>query len=104
MRTPQPVVVLGIVVMALALSIWSAARDRLLPAAFGAPSPQATHSTPIAITSDNRSLWVANPQSDSVSLIALSNDTVRLLQQIPVGKEPQCVAITPNDRFVYVTA
>src|SRR5262245_17942475 len=103
MRTPQPVVVLGIVVAALALSIWSAARDRRLPAAFGASSPQATHSAPIAITSDSRFLWVANPQNDSVSLISVSNDIVQLVQQIPVGKEPQCVAIAPNDRVVYVT-
>jgi YVTN family beta-propeller protein len=95
--------VLGLAASLLALSAWGAAHDRLLPAAFAGPAGEATNSTPIAITSDNRFLWVANPQNNSVSLIQVANDVVQLIQQIPVGKEPQCVAITPNDKFVYVT-
>ena len=62
-----------------------------------------TNSGPIAITSDDKFVWVANPDNNSVSLIGVENDANQTLAEIPVGVEPQNVAITPNGQRVYVS-
>ncbi len=62
-----------------------------------------TYSSPIAITSDDRFVWIVNPDNDSVSLLEVGGDVNMKIAEIPVGREPQCVAITPNDHKVYVT-
>ena len=65
--------------------------------------PLATHSGPIAITSDDRFVWSVNPDNDSVSVFRVKDDANEKVAEIPVGKEPWCVAITPDDRKAYVT-
>jgi len=67
------------------------------------PTLAQSHSSPIALTSDNTLVWVANPDNDSVSVLEVDADKNRKLKEIPVGDEPRCVAITPDDRKVYVT-
>ena len=62
-----------------------------------------SHSSPIAITSDNRYVWSVNPDNDSVSVFDVADDANKKVAEIPVGKEPWCVAITPDDEKVYVT-
>ena len=62
-----------------------------------------TSSTPIALTSDDRFVWVVNPDNDSVSIIEVGGDVNAKSSEISVGKDPQRVAITPDDRKVYVT-
>ena len=42
-------------------------------------------------------LWSVNPDNDSVSVFNVSNDANTKIAEIPVGKEPWCVAITPDD-------
>lgn len=66
---------------------------------FGGP----TSSGPIQITSDDRYVWVANPDNDSVSLIEVGDDVNAKVAEIEVGDQPQNVAISPNDRFIYVS-
>src|SRR5262249_3758969 len=61
-----------------------------------------THSSPIAVTPDNNFVWVANPDSDSVSVINVQNDANQKVAEIPVGDEPNNLAITPNGQTVYV--
>ena len=62
-----------------------------------------SHSSPLALTTDNAFVWSVNPDNDSVSLIEVAGDRNRKLTEVPVGDEPRCVAITPDDKKVYVT-
>jgi len=64
---------------------------------------QPSNSSPIAITSDDRYIWSVNPDNDSVSVFRVAHDANRKVAEITVGKEPWCVAITPDDDKVYVT-
>src|SRR5262249_47731768 len=79
--------------------------------ALGAPPqkpvhPQ-THSTRIALTSDETRLVVVNREANSVSIIRVKdgngNDVAVKLAEIEVGQEPRCVAVHPSDRVAYVT-
>ena len=62
-----------------------------------------TSSGPIAITPDDEFLWVANPDNNSVSLLAVGHDANRKLAEIRVGVEPRNVAISPDGHYVYVS-
>jgi YVTN family beta-propeller protein len=72
-------------------------RDRQLP----------THSTTIALTSDERRLVVVNREANSLSIIQVKNangkDVANKLAEIAVGQEPRCVAVHPSDKAAYVT-
>lgn len=88
-----------------------AAVSILLPGArpAGAEAPDATeavfnrstYSSPIAISSDNRLLWVVNSRHDTVSVIRTDNHTV--LKTIGVGDEPRSIALDPNNTFAFVS-
>jgi YVTN family beta-propeller protein len=58
-------------------------------------------SGPIAITQDGVSVWVVNPDADTVTRIAAGPDTV--VAQIAVGKAPKNLTIAPNGSEVWVT-
>ncbi len=60
----------------------------------------ATYSSPIAMSRTGRLVWSVNPADDSVSVIR--TDTNKVLAKIPVGDEPQSVALSANDKFAYV--
>jgi YVTN family beta-propeller protein len=66
-----------------------------------------SHSTTIALTSDEQRLVVVNREANSVSIIrvknAQGNDIGNKITEIGVGEEPRCVAIHPNDQEAYVT-
>jgi YVTN family beta-propeller protein len=66
-----------------------------------------TRSTTIALTSDEQRLVVVNREANSVSIIRIKNangkDVGIKIDEIPVGREPRCVAIHPSDRAAYVT-
>src|SRR5262245_36918717 len=59
-----------------------------------------THSSPIAISLNDRLIWVVNPSDDSVSVIR--PDTNQRLAKIGVGHEPQSIALTPDGQYAYV--
>ena len=59
-----------------------------------------TTSSPLALSPDNKLLWVVNPDDDTVSVIR--TDSPSHLTKIKVGKEPQSVALDPANRFAYV--
>ena len=67
----------------------------------GASAP--TQSGPIALTSDGRFAWVANPDANTVTLLEVGGDSNRKLDEIRVGREPRNVAISPDDKWVYVS-
>ena len=62
-----------------------------------------SHSTVLALTSDNAFVWSVNPDNDSVTLLEVANDRNHKVAEVPVGDEPRCVAITPDDKKLYVT-
>ena len=59
-----------------------------------------THSSPIAMSADNKLVWSVNPGDDSVSVIR--TDTNALIANIKVGDEPESVALDPSNTYAYV--
>ena len=59
-----------------------------------------TYSSPIAINATDRLIWVVNPADDSVSVIRPDNNT--RITTISVGREPQSVALTPDNQYAFV--
>jgi YVTN family beta-propeller protein len=66
-----------------------------------------THSTTIALTSDETRLVVVNREANTVSIIKVKddngNDITEKLFEIGVGQEPRCVAVHPTGQVAYVT-
>ena len=64
-------------------------------------------STTIALTSDETRVVVVNRDANSLSIIQIKNkngnDVSNKIAEIPVGEEPRCVAVNPDDRFAFVT-
>lgn len=58
----------------------------------------------IAITPEGTHLFAVNPDSDSVSVLDIRNDGVRLMAEVPVGANPGTVAVGPDGHSVYVTS
>jgi len=88
--------------------LWGAADPwlgHLFRAVTAQPVTSSTHSSPIAITSDNKFVWSANPDNNSVSVFEVIPPPTELqkVAEVPVGTEPWCVAITPDNAKVYVT-
>ena len=62
-----------------------------------------TASGPIAITSNDRQVWVVNPDNNSVSIINVHDDANLKDREIRVGREPNNLAISPDDNWVVVS-
>jgi len=66
-----------------------------------------SHSSSLALTSDDNTLLVVNRQNDSVSVIEVrdagGNDSQTLLAELDVGKEPRYVAVLPDNSKAFVT-
>jgi len=58
------------------------------------PDGRPSTSSPLALTPDGRTLWVVNPDADSVT--ALDTTTLQAAAPVPVGREPWAVAVTPD--------
>src|SRR5215475_5696123 len=108
MKHGQNVSMLGFILAMLAAVAFFAATEHwmnVVPGVARAQSsvPSPTHSSPIAITSDNQFVWSVNPDNNSVSVFNVAGDANQKIAEVLVGTEPWCVAITPNDAKVYVT-
>ncbi len=57
-------------------------------------------SSPIAVSHDGASVWVVNPDSDTVGKIDTASAT--LIDEIPVGDNPRTLTHHPGLRWVYV--
>ena len=80
------------------------------PAATSAPAASSgvvnknpTNSSPIAITSDDSKVVVVNPLNNSISIINVAGDANQKTAEVPVGIEPQSVAISNDNKLAYVT-
>ncbi|CAN5685418.1 hypothetical protein BH18PSE1_BH18PSE1_05080 [soil metagenome] len=63
-----------------------------------------TRSTSIALTGNGTRLVNVNHEADSVTLFGVgSQGGVRRIAEIPVGKEPHCVAVHPEGGNIFVT-
>ena len=97
----------GLVLGAVSIGgLWSAGDPWIgswLRAATAQQAASPTRSSPIAITSDDHFVWSVNPDNNSVSVFDVGGDPNQKIAEIPVGNEPWCVAITPDDAKVYVT-
>jgi YVTN family beta-propeller protein len=70
-----------------------------------------TYSSPVALTSDDKFVWVVNPNvefvdpavNDSVTVHQVLNDQFQKVAEITVGDDPQCVILTPDNKKAYVT-
>jgi DNA-binding beta-propeller fold protein YncE len=78
-----PAVLSGLTALLLAASAWAAG-----------PS----HTSPIQITDDGATVWVVNPDSDSVGKIDATAHT--LLDEFPVGDNPRTLAIGGGSVYV----
>lgn len=61
-----------------------------------------TSSGPIQLSPDDRTLWVANPDTNTVTAIDVGGDRHQRLHELPVGAEPRNIAISPDGRRVFV--
>jgi YVTN family beta-propeller protein len=90
--------------------LWSLAMGTLL--AFGLlhqslPAKRAsfsgpTASQPLALSADGEVLAVANPDNNTVTFFDTSRPTPRLIDEVPVGREPNGVGLSPDGREAYV--
>jgi YVTN family beta-propeller protein len=61
---------------------------------------RSTYSSPIAVSRDDRLIWAVNPGDNSVSVFR--PDITTRIGKIPVGAEPQSVALTPDGLYAWV--
>jgi YVTN family beta-propeller protein len=76
------------------------------PAPAPAPAPSlsrgANNSGPIQLTPDDKFLWVANPDNNTVSVMEVGADRNERVARVDVGKEPRNIAISPDGKRVFV--
>jgi YVTN family beta-propeller protein len=99
MSTPNPLISPSRLRKVLVVGVLPAV---LLSIAAGRISAQTTSSTPIALSSDNKQLWVVNPDNNSVSLINVEADANAKVIEVAVGLEPRRLALLPGNAKLYV--
>ncbi len=72
-----------------------------------APEPIVTargpqSSGPVQVSPDDRSVWVANPETGTVTVLEVAGDSHRRLASITVGAEPRNLALSPDGRRAVV--
>jgi YVTN family beta-propeller protein len=84
----------------LALVLWPVplSSQGSAQARYGGP----INSQPLALSADDSLLAVCNPDNNSVTFFDVSGDANRKLAEIPVGLEPNGVALSPDGTRAYV--
>jgi YVTN family beta-propeller protein len=95
----------GLIRSSLSLSATQASFAGSAAAAVAAvqDSPANPNSGPIAISPDDRYVWMTSPDDNLVAVVKIEGDANQLVKQISVGREPNCLAISPGNNAVYVT-
>src|SRR5262245_12503328 len=79
-------------------AVVTAAAGLTFSLASGALGADPRHTSPIQISDDGTTVWVANPDSDSVGKIATGSNT--LSGEFPVGDNPRTVALGGGSVYV----
>jgi YVTN family beta-propeller protein len=95
---------------AIAIAFASLIAFQIAPHAVSRFSAQAAtfagfpYSTPITLNKDGTELWVVNPDPDnnSVTVVDVSGDRGQVIAEIPVGQEPNSVAVSADGETAYV--
>ena len=104
-RARQGAAAVGILVVGGLLLDAGGGRDRdgLTAATFPKPS----QSTTIGLSRTDKHLWVVNREANSVSVFQVrgnnNTDLATKLFEAPVGLEPRCVAVHPDNQRAFVT-
>jgi len=61
----------------------------------------ANHSSPIALSADQKLIWAVNRDANEVSVVSTS--TFAIVKTIPVGKVPWNIALSRDGRYAFVT-
>ena len=59
-------------------------------------------SGPIQLSADDKTLWVVNPDANTVTATRVDGDQKTLIAEIPVGAEPRNLALSPDGKRVFV--
>lgn len=62
-----------------------------------------SRSTTIALAEGGRKLVAVNLEAHSVTVFRVSGDSLQKLAEVPVGREPRCVAVSPRGDEAFVT-
>ncbi len=65
-------------------------------------SEPSAHTSPIALAPDGATLWVANPDADTVSEVAVAGATLALVAERPVCRQPRTLALEPGGARLFV--
>jgi len=90
----------SVIALLLVTAVFAQGTSPIEPAGPNDVFSEPTYSSPIALSADKLRVWSVNPDDDSVSVIDTSTDTE--IFRIPVGDEPQSVALDPNNQYAYV--
>jgi YVTN family beta-propeller protein len=66
-------------------------------------NPATPNSGPIALSPDDKFVWMVSPDDNQVVVVRVEGDANQVVQRIPVGKEPAGVALSPRNTAAYVT-
>lgn len=91
-----------VLLAALAVGIPSMVLPELELFSAHALSPFPISSSPIVLNNGDRFVWSVNPDNNTVSVIDVSSDAAQKVQEIPVGREPQSVALNADNSKAYV--
>ncbi|MGH8613102.1 MAG: YncE family protein, partial [Gammaproteobacteria bacterium] len=71
-----------------------------IPASVSADSNDSTRSTNIALNRSGSLLFNVNHEANSVTVFSIRGDRLSKLDEVPVGREPFCVAVEGGSAFV----
>ena len=88
--------------LAIATTVAGIAWHQATPIAQEARFVGPTSSQPLALSADGALLAVVNPDNDSVTFFNVGGGAITNLGEIPVGDEPNGVALSPNGSRAFV--
>ncbi len=59
--------------------------------------------TAVALAEKSQRLYVGNQDRHSVSVVDLRPSPPQVIQEIPVSREPSCLSVAPDEKFIVVT-